>query len=131
MVKYEHIVPNSQNISHNAAHSSFHTFSSHFHRPKVRNWPEKSTLILMMSEAKTSLIWLHTNPSFPLFGIEEMHSNLEYWRAKRAPSPSKINFEIPDSTFQAHLCIAEWLVTAHFTVDTDIRHRLLFNFIFF
>lgn len=33
---------------------------------KVRNWPEKiHTLILMMSGAKTSLIWLHADPPFP------------------------------------------------------------------
>lgn len=35
-------------------------------------------LILMMSWAKTSLIWLHAGPPFPLFGVEEIHSNLEY-----------------------------------------------------
>lgn len=32
---------------------------------------QKNTHILMMSGAKTSLIWLHTHPLFPLFGIEE------------------------------------------------------------
>lgn len=69
----------------------------------------------MVSRAKTSLIWFHTDPPFPfLFGIEEMQSNLEYWRAKRAASLSKINFEIPNSTFQATVCIAKWLVTAQF-----------------
>lgn len=43
-----------------------------------------------------------------LFGIEEMHSNQEYWRAKWAAPRSKVNFEIPNSTFQKTLCIAEW-----------------------
>lgn len=47
--------------------------------------------VLMMSGAKTSLIWLHTVPPFPpLFGIEEMRSDLKRWRAKTGSVQGKL-----------------------------------------
>jgi len=67
----EHIPQNIQ--SQSPAHSSLHTFRRLFPRSKVRNWPENYTdsffffFVFMNSDAKTSLIWLHTDPAFPFF----------------------------------------------------------------